>query len=231
MYAFINSEASDEIMSPLKKEGFYIVPIPPFPKLAGPVSTHTDMLMFSCESTVFLPKDYVFPDMQALKTAFENIIYINEPFSEKYPNDVRLNIALVGNDVFVNVKYASKTVLEYLYRQGKKIHHVAQGYAHCSVCILSDEAIITSDSGIADCARKAGKDVLVIEKGNVSLPPYNYGFIGGASGCVNGKVYFCGSYHLHPSKDSIDSFCKKHGVTPVSLGSLPLSDVGGILFA
>lgn len=230
MHAFISSEASYDIMLSLKKEGFEVIPLPPFSKLSHPVSTHTDMILFSCGDTVFLPQDYPFPDIDALKASFENIVYINDCFSHEYPHDVLLNIALVGNDAFANERYASKQVLEYLKRQGKMIHNVAQGYAHCSACILSDDALITSDKGIAASARKAGKDVLLIPEGNISLSPYNYGFIGGACGCTDKNVYFCGSYELHPQKEVIGDFCKKHGKIPVSLCKSPLSDVGGILF-
>lgn len=231
MYAFISSEASYDIILSLKEEGFNTIPLPSFSKLSQPVSTHADMIIFSCDDTVFLPRDYQFPNIEVLRASYENIVYINDSFSPQYPYDVFLNIALVGNDVFVNERYASKQVLEYLKQKGKIIHNVAQGYAHCSACILSEDALITSDKGIASSARKAGKDVLLLPEGNISLPPYSYGFIGGACGCTDKKVYFCGSYELHPQKGAIEDFCKKHEKIPVSLCKSPLSDVGGIFFA
>jgi hypothetical protein len=136
----------------------------------------------------------------------------------------------VGKNAFANVKFASKTVLEYLRNNDFNIHHVSQGYAHCSTLIISENAIITADTGIAAEAQKTGLDVLLISSGHISLPPYEYGFIGGAGGAYGDRIYLCGSLKHHPDGESIKSFCTKHGKKTVELSDAPLCDVGGILF-
>lgn len=225
MIAYISESADKRILSALKQDGYEVIPLAPFSVLSNPVSTHTDMLILAIGDIAFVHIDY-----RAELKGFKEIIRIDEQMSDKYPHDVLLNIAVVGKNVFCNTKFASVTVLEYLKSKGYFIHHVSQGYTHCSVCIVDDNAIITSDIGISQSAKNAGIDVLKISEGDISLPPYNYGFIGGTSGSHKEKIFFCGSLECHPDGEKIRDFCKKHSKIIVELTDTPLMDVGGILF-
>ncbi len=222
MLAYISQNADKRILNALAVEGFETVLLSPFAALCEPTDTHADMLLCAVGTSIF--KHALYP------LAGEHFINVTEDIGAKYPNDILLNIAIVGTHVFCNEKHASATVLEYLRELGYNIHHVSQGYAHCSTCILSEHAIITADSSIAMGAEKAGIDVLLISVGNISLPPYDYGFIGGASGVCGDRVYFCGSLDHHPDGDKIREFCLKHHKTVVELCDSPLADIGGILF-
>ncbi len=225
MLAYLSQNADKRIFDALKQEGFIVTPLVPFSALENPVDTHADMLLLAVGDTVFVHKNY---EIELLE--YENVIKIDEPISAKYPNDILLNIALVGKNVFANVKYASQTVLKYLEENGFSIHHVAQGYAHCSTCIVSENALITADLGIAEAAKKVGMDVLKIGEGSIELPPYNHGFIGGSCGSCGDKIYFCGSLDYHPDGEKIREFCALHGKTAINLFNAPLVDIGGILF-
>ena len=225
MLAYLSQNADKRIFDALKQEGFETIPLVPFGVLSSPVDTHADMLLLSVGDVIFVHKDYKI-DLSAL----ENVIQIDEPMGAKYPSDILLNIAIVGKHVFANTKYASKTVLEYLSQNGFSIHHVSQGYAHCSTCIVSENAIISADVRIIEAAQKVGVDALKIDEGHISLPPYNHGFIGGACGAYGDKIYFCGSLNTHPNGNEIRNFCLKHGKNAISLADMPLNDIGGILF-
>jgi ferredoxin len=225
MRAYISKNADKKIIDALEQGGIEIKSLAPFSALSYPVDTHSDMLLLMINDTVFVHKDYKI-DL----TDFKNIIKIDEPISNKYPNDVLLNIAVVGKNAFCNTKHASKTVLKYLEENNYAIHHVAQGYAHCSTCIVSESALISADLGIVQEAQKAGIDALLISNGHISLPPYNYGFIGGSCGSCGDKIYFCGSLEFHPDGNKIRQFCEKHGKNAVELLDAPLIDIGGILF-
>ena len=225
MLAYLSQNADKRIYDALRQEGFETIPLAPFGALSNPVDTHADMLLLNVGEVVFVHKDYKI-DLSALK----NVIQIDEPMGAKYPSDILLNIAIVGKNVFANTKYASKTVLEYLERHDFAIHHVSQGYAHCSTCIVSENAIISADKSIIEAAQKVGIDALKIAEGHISLHPYNHGFIGGACGSCNDKIYFCGSLDSHPNGNEIRNFCLKHGKNAISLADMPLNDIGGILF-
>lgn len=80
----------------------------------------------------------------------------------------------------------------------------------------------------AAAGRALGIDVLTVSEGHISLPPYNFGFIGGSCGERGGKVYFCGSINSHPDGARIKEFCEKHGKTAISLSDRELIDVGSL---
>lgn len=225
MIAYLSEKADNRIIDSLIERGFEVKLLSPFNALSEPVSSHADMLLLTVGGTLFIHKDY---DLEIKD--FDKIININEPISEKYPNDILLNIAIVGKNAFANTKHSSKAVLKHLEKNGYSIHHVSQGYAHCSTCTVNENAIITADKGIAMTAQSVDVDVLLISEGNISLPPYKHGFIGGACGSSADSVYFCGSLSCHPDGEKIKNFIQSHQKSVIELGSFPLCDIGGILF-
>ena len=108
--------------------------------------------------------------------------------------------------------------------------HTNQGYTKCSVAVVSENAVITADKSIGSACRSFGIDVLTVCEGHVSLPPYDYGFIGGASGIKDDNVYFCGSLDRHPDGERIKEFSEKHGKAAISLSDGGLQDVGTLFF-
>ena len=225
MLAYISKNADKIILNTLLEKGIQVIPLPSFTALAHSVDTHADMLFLSIDDTLFVHKDYTIDEMN-----FSKIVKIDEFISNKYPYDILFNIAVVGKNVFANTKYASKTILKYFEQNDYSIHHVSQGYAHCSTCIVTENAIITADKGIANIAQGIGIDTLLINEGHISLPPYDYGFIGGSCGATEDSIYFCGSLKYHPDGEGIRAFCQAHGKKVIELCDAPLTDVGGILF-
>lgn len=117
-----------------------------------------------------------------------------------------------------------------LEKQGVKMIHVKQGYAKCSVCIVDENAIITSDRGIAKVAKNTGFEVMVIEPGFIQLRGLNYGFIGGATGLLDKDALgFAGDLTAHKNGLIIKDFLWTKGKTCIGLGELSLSDVGSII--
>jgi hypothetical protein len=95
---------------------------------------------------------------------------------------------------------------------------------------VSENAIITADRAISASCAQLGIDVLLIREGYISLPPYSFGFIGGASGVCGNNVYFSGSLGSHPDGERIKKFCEKHNKTAISLTDCELKDVGSLFF-
>ena len=83
---------------------------------------------------------------------------------------------------------------------------------------------------MADILQKHGIRVTLVEAGDVSLPPYKYGFIGGAGEVDEGKLYFFGDPKTHRDGEKIITAAEAEGLTVVPLSSGKLHDLGGILF-
>ena len=97
MIAYLSEKADNRIIDSLIERGFEVKLLSPFNALSEPVSSHADMLLLTVGGTLFIHKDY---DLEIKD--FDKIININEPISEKYPNDILLNIAIVGKNAFAN---------------------------------------------------------------------------------------------------------------------------------
>ena len=218
----------------LKKTGAESFLMPPSQFLQKGVASHPDMLIFVGFGKLFCHANYYVENKHLIDKIITSsrleLILSNEEMGEKYPNDVKFNAALVGNKLICNRKTVSKLILAEAEKNGCEIIHVSQGYTKCSVCIVSENAIITSDKPIFDACIAHGIDALLITEGNIDLPGYNYGFIGGATGILGDSVYFCGDISKHHDGERIIEFCQNHGKTANSLSDQNLLDVGTIFF-
>lgn len=234
MLAVTDIKAPTECTEALQKLGFEVILLPPLPLLPAPVASHPDMLIFQADKRLLTHREYYKIARRQLETicstACLELAFIDEAVGDTYPHDVLFNAATVGNKLICSVNAVSAQIKEYCVHQSKKMINVKQGYTKCSVCIVSDNAIITADRGIASAAKSACIDVLTISPGNVSLKGYDTGFIGGASGGCGDTVYFCGNISTHPDHAAIRDFCASHSKKIVCLGDTPLTDVGTIFF-
>ncbi len=234
MIAIIDARQPSAVRDALRECGFDIVALPAFPRLPAPVSGHPDMLIFIACGVLFTHSEYYSiarSQIDKIVTVLNlDLVLCDDDIVSEYPYDVRFNLALVGEHVIGRRASAAHHILEFCDRQSIDFIDVRQGYSKCSVCVVSDDAVITADRDIALAARNIGIDVLEIIPGGVSLPGYDTGFLGGASGADAGNVYFSGNLASHPDACAIECFCHRHGKKVVSLSTEPLFDGGTMFF-
>ncbi|MBS3994842.1 MAG: hypothetical protein KGZ33_03530 [Alkaliphilus sp.] len=227
----MDSRISAKIENGLKGLGIETIKVPICKEVYSAISGHPDILIHHIEreSIVVAPNIY---------TNFKNRLFDKELkvikgdsiLSSNYPNNIAYNIGRVGKYAIHNLKYTDKVTLKLLEQNGISFIDVKQGYAKCSMCVVNDNAIITSDKGIAKALEKNGVDVLIISHGNISLPGLEYGFIGGASGLINKKLMaFTGSLRWHPEFEQIINFSRKYQIEAVFLDENMPIDVGSII--
>ena len=234
MLALTDNRIMPSSLLALKEEGFKTILLPPASYLQPAVASHTDMLIFIGFGRIFCHRRFFGRNKELLEhiasLAGAKLEVSDEPTGEKYPLDVLFNACLIGNKLICNEKTVSRHILSAAKENHCETVSVSQGYTKCSVCVVSDNAIVTADKGIAKACLGRDIDVLEISEGHISLPPYDFGFIGGASGIYGDKVYFCGSLDNHPDGEKIKDFCKKHKKIAISLGNGELQDVGSLFF-
>lgn len=104
-----------------------------------------------------------------------------------------------------------------------------QGYSKCSTCVVSQNAIITADTGIYKAAESNGIEVLCINNDGIHLRSGRIGFIGGVSGLIDkGTLAFNGDINRHSDSNIIKDFCKNKNVEIVCLKDGELEDIGTI---
>jgi hypothetical protein len=234
MYVVTDERISETSLAYLKNEGFSSILIPPATYLQPAVASHTDMLLFLGFDRLFCHCRYYESNAELIdnlcRISGKALTLSDEPTGEKYPLDVLFNACIVGEKIICNRKTVSKLILDKALEFGYEIIDVPQGYTKCSVTVVSDNAVITADKAIAAACKNAGIDVLEISEGHISLPPYDFGFIGGASGACGDNVYFCGSLDHHPDGEMIKAFCEKHKKAAISLTGGQLQDTGSLFF-
>nr|WP_283123981.1 hypothetical protein [Angelakisella massiliensis] len=108
--------------------------------------------------------------------------------------------------------------------------HSRQGYARCSVCLVSSNSAITSDPTLYGLLTAAGLDVLKLPPGDILLPGYDTGFIGGCCGLIHPRrMAFTGSLEYYHCGMAVVRFLERYQIEPVFLRKGKLLDVGGII--
>ena len=233
--AIVDNRISDECERGLLIRGYNVIKVPGSKHLPEAMASHPDMLMFADGENIITSAEYcyeasyVFSDIRYY-CARTKITFADEVQKKVYPHDAIFNALLIGKKLFCKADTVSRAVLEYAKDTGLEVVPIKQGYPACTTLPLSERAAITADEGMARALTAHGIRVTLIENGGISLPPYEYGFIGGAAGVHGGRVYFLGDFTQHPSVQMIADACLAEGLLPTSLSSGVLTDLGRIIF-
>ncbi len=145
----------------------------------------------------------------------------------QYPDDVKLNVALFGNNAVGAFRYTDSKLLSLI--DGFQKINVKQGYAKCSVLPITEDAIITDDESIFKTLKNT-VDTLLVRKGDIILDGHDYGFIGGSAAKISkDEILFFGDLKKHCDSDRIISFLEKHYHKAVYFKDYPLYDIGGFI--
>lgn len=226
MKIILAENISQNILSSLDKAGFEVLKSAYNPAVPDGLNCHPDMQVAKIGSTLICePSVYDYYKKQLPPGSY--LIPGDTLCTCNYPGDIAYNVKVIGDKVFHNFKYTDSVVKEYA--SDKILVDVSQGYSGCSICSVCDRGIITADYKIACKAEVNGIDALLISPGNIILPGYDYGFIGGASFFWDNTVYFFGSISNHPYYSKIIEFCKSHGAEIAMLTDEPLTDYGSAI--
>ncbi len=188
-----------------------------------PVNTHPDIFM--CRFGVW-ENPQIFPG---------NL----EKVAAKYPGNIIYNAICTDKYFIHNLKYTDPGLLAAakMWKDSLTLVDVPQGYTRCCCLPVDDSSFITSDEGIAKALTAADADVLLIEKGHIELPGFDYGFIGGSSGHIMvpneagsiPTIIFNGDLSAHPDYGRIADFINSRGIDIAYFEDHPLADTGSIL--
>jgi hypothetical protein len=222
----VDYRTSEEELETLNKLNFKTILCPPCRKLYPAVWGHPDMqLCIIDKKNIILHRDMEQSFAKELSLRGINILYTHNNLNESYPQDIILNSLVLG-DIFMHRLASTDPGLMNCFRT-KKCINVKQGYTKCSTAVLSDRAVITSDSGIASALKNNGIDVLQLPPGDIELPGLNYGFIGGTCGLLQeGLLAFFGDLAHYAHGKEVLMFLRKHSIEPLYLKKGKLTDRG-----
>lgn len=234
--AIVSEKISALCRASLIGEGFSLLTLPASKRLSAPVSHHPDTVLARLGRDIYCPEDYFFENgdfFQRLTALCKGLRVhpLSRRHEGRYPEECAYNMLTAAHTVYFNERALAPEIAAAAREMGYRTVFTRQGYAACTVLMLGPRRAITADAGMARVLKENGVRVLLIREGGILLPPYGYGFIGGASGVFGNTVYFFGEVRKHPSYEDMRQFAADAGFTLKSLSSEPLRDLGGILFA
>ena len=199
------------------------------PFLDSRVSFHTDLNVFHKGENEIILSPYQKKLYEALSDMGMKAVFSKSEVRSPYPYDCRLNCAVFPGWLFLN-KAADESVLSFAEEKELKLLPVRQGYCKCSILLVNEKAFITDNEGIFNSATENGFRCLLVEKGDVRLQGFDYGFIGGSGSLIDKNLLlFFGDITKHRNYLEIKDFLLKEGCSFVFEEGLELSDIGGIV--
>ncbi|MGN0519498.1 MAG: DUF6873 family GME fold protein [Candidatus Fimenecus sp.] len=206
----------------------YTAPIAALPKA---LYAHTDLAVCPLKNRQFFldnSQTELYSNLQAFGCCTS---YGNQKVQSGYPQDVPYNALQLGAKFLLcNKKTVASSILQYAIAENCVILNCRQGYTKCSVAPIRENAVMTDDKSIAEILLKNDFDVLLLEKGDILLHGFQYGFIGGCCTMISkSEMLFLGDMRSHRNADAIQAFLKNYGISPICAGKTPLTDIGSLI--
>lgn len=226
-FCVISRDVPTDIRDNLEKTFDDVILLPPDDTIAEPVSCHPDMIFAVLDGHLFLHESYYSANRDVVSKIASlggfTVCTSDSIRTPRYPNDVAFNIALWRDTVICRHDVTCPALLDFAKGRGYRVIPVKQGYAGCS-CLVTEDAVLTFDSGIAGVLQRNDIPCVLLEGGGVSLPGYDCGFIGGAGGACDNVIYLFGNADTLPCAEKLYGV----GYSVVSLSPSPVVDYGGI---
>ena len=235
-YILIDKRMRNVEKNMLKYLGYKLVPIETSNNVYAEISSHVDIFTTKIGDTLIVEKSKYDDLVFMLKDTEYNIISGKENVEMKYPNDIKYNVCIIGDYAVHNFKYTDKVVLKELKENGYELINVEQGYTNCSVAVIDESSVITTDRKIAEKLIANNISVLLLdytpdiklkdEYGNYSNMN---GFIGGAIGRVDNNIIVFGDLNKIDRENKIRDFIKIRNLKLIDFKDLDVIDYGGIV--
>lgn len=153
-----------------------------------------------------------------------------------YPEDIKYNVCQIGKNIIHNFKFTDSKVDEIIENKNLTKIQVAQGYSNCAIAVIDQNAVIVTDSKIAEILRKHNVDVLCLDyipeikllNENDEYSKMN-GFIGGAIARIENKIIVFGDLKKIDKNEMIYDFIRKYNLEIVDFKNLDVIDYGGMV--
>lgn len=217
------------ISNAMRGLGIEVISVKIAPRLARFERSHPDMRIHHLEKDQVM----VYREDKELVCALSqkgfSVCFAERQLADNYPLCAGLNACRIGNILVCNQKAIDPALRAFARQKGIELVFNRQGYARCAVCVVSENAAITSDPSVYS-ALKDRIDVLKISAGHIRLADTYDGMIGGCSGMIGENLLaFCGNIETHPDYKEIQLFLSKHKVRYVCLNNDELVDVGSLI--
>lgn len=220
-----------DIVLTLNNMGIEVINTERCNELYEAINGHPDILIHHVggNSIILAPNIYGKMALKFIKKGFA-VTKGDAWLYRNYPQNIAYNVLRIGKYAFHNTKYTDKQICLLYEKMDIKLVHVKQGYTKCSVCVVNENAAITSDIKIAKALELCDIDTLLVKPDSIELLGLDYGFIGGASGLISrSEIVFTGCISELKDYTRIRKFLEEKGVKVILLSNKKIFDVGSII--
>ncbi len=227
----VDGRIYDKANKVFKNMNIKVIPTIPCKEVQEPISYHPDIVMHPVNHKTLIVAPNVFDYYyESLSKLGIKLIEGEKKLDKEYPDDIAYNVGRIYNFAVHNFKYTDEKLKFYLKKENLEFINIKQGYTKCSMAIIDEKAIITSDYPMYKKLAALGIDVLHIRPGYIRLDGYDYGFIGGTCGNLSTRdIVFSGKFSKHPDEEKIIKFLKKYKKKIIWLDNEEALDVGTII--
>ena len=218
----------------LKSLGYELIELEKSPNVYEEISSHVDIFCTKIKNKLIVEKS----NYEYIKKKLGNSIEImkgESNVSNKYPYDISYNVCILKNKAIHNFKYTDPKIIEALKKENFELINVNQGYSNCSLAVIDENSVITTDIGIYNELKNHGLDILFLdyELDIKLLNENNYskmkGFIGGAISRVGDNIFVSGDLDKIDKKNKIRNFVEGKNLSIIDFKGLDVIDYGGIV--
>ena len=159
------------------------------------IKGHPDIFLTQIDDLVVMAPNAPIALKEALKKHRIPFLKGKTKLGKSFPNTVYYN-AVCTTDFIIHKEGLTDGCI--LHETTKKKHiSVSQAYTRCNLMTLPDSSFITSDKGIEKSLKAQSLEVYFFNSEDVQLSGQDHGFIGGAMGVSENKLYLIGNLKFY----------------------------------
>ena len=234
-YLIIDERMREVEKETLEKLGYKLVTVKKNNSVYEEISSHVDIFASKIGEKVIIEKSQLENIKSQLPKECKLIKEGADFVGGRYPDDIKYNICIIGKIALHNFKYTDSKIKQELAKNKFDLINVKQGYTNCSIAIIDENTIITSDSGLNKSLSNKNVDILLLDyTPDIKLYKNNTystknGFIGGAISRVGDDIIVFGDLNIIDKDQMIRNFIQKRNLKIIDFKGLDVIDYGGML--
>jgi len=227
MFAIIDSRSQNDVVNNLREYVEDLFEFETYGITRNSIAGHPDIFIYQDNNQLVIA-----PNAQAELFEFlnnHNLTYVKgkrEVGGELY-NSVQYNCLSTPDFLFHKSGYTDPAILEI--NKAKEFISLPQAYTRCSLVHLCEDNYMTSDRGIERVLIGKGLSCFYFNPEEITIRDHDKGFIGGAVGIRDKRIFFNGNVELHADGQRLKEHLLNLGLEIVNLSDQYLYD-GGCMF-
>ncbi len=227
MLIIIDARIPESAIEKLSKFG-EVFQLESFGTVYPSISGHPDIFMFQMENLVIIAPNAPRSLIDILKQHRITFLRGKEKLGNEFPETSYYNAVSTPQYLIHKQDYSTSCILRH--SANKKFISVSQAYTRCNLLSLPDGSFITSDKGIEKTLTAEGLEVHYFDAHDVTLSGQDHGFLPGACGIMDNKVFLLGSLSHYSEGKRLQELFESKNISFEELYQGPLIDGGGVFF-